>query len=192
MYKNICIFCGANEGHLTTAVEKIRKLVHILVNQNHRVIYGGSSKGLMGIVANTALEVGGEVYGIIPKLLVELETAHHGITKLEIVSDMHARKYRMANLADGFIILPGGLGTLEELFEVWTWKLLGYHKKVIAILDVEGYYQKLLSFLKNSAKYGFIKQEYIDELIIEQEPILLMKKFNSYKPNNKNRWETNG
>lgn len=191
MYKNICIFCGANEGHLTTAVEKIRTLVHILVNQQHRVIYGGSSKGLMGIVANTALEVGGEVYGVIPKLLVELETAHHGITKLEIVSDMHARKYRMANLADGFIILPGGLGTLEELFEVWTWKLLGYHKKVIAILDVEGYYQQLLSFLQNSVKYGFIKQEYIDELIIEQEPILLMKKFNSYKPNNKTRWETN-
>lgn len=191
MYKNICIFCGANEGHLTTAVEKIRTLVHILVNQQHRVIYGGSSKGLMGIVANTALEVGGEVYGVIPKLLVELETAHHGITKLEIVSDMHARKYRMANLADGFIILPGGLGTLEELFEVWTWKLLGYHKKVIAILDVEGYYQQLLSFLQNSVKYDFIKQEYIDELIIEQEPILLMKKFNSYKPNNKTRWETN-
>lgn len=189
MYKNICIFCGANEGKLTTAVEAIRKLVRILVNQKRRIIYGGGSKGLMGIVANTVLEEGGEVFGVIPKLLVELETAHHGITKLEIVSDMHTRKHRMANLADGFIILPGGFGTLEELFEVWTWNLLGYHRKVIAILDIEGYYQKLLEFLSYSARYGFIKQEYIDELIIEQEPTLLMKRFDSYKPDNKIRWK---
>lgn len=190
MYKNTCIFCGANEGRLTTNVENIRSLVHTLVNQKHRVIYGGGSTGLMGVVANTALEAGGEVYGVIPKLLVELEIAHHGITKLEIVSDMHARKHRMANLADGFIILPGGLGTLEELFEIWTLRVLGYHRKAIAILDVEGYYQKLLSFLKDSSRYGFIKREYIDEIIIEQEPKLLMERFNNYTPplNNKNRW----
>lgn len=191
MHNNICIFCGANEGKLTTAVKKIRKLVHILVNQNSRLIYGGGIQGLMGIVANTALELGGKVYGVIPKLLAELETAHYGITNLEIVDNMHIRKYRMASLADGFIILPGGLGTLEEFFEVWTWKILGYHNKVIALLDIEGYYQKLLNFLRESAKYGFIKQEYIDELIIEQEPTLLMKRVYNYKPNNINRWASN-
>lgn len=188
MYKNICVFCGANEGTLTAHIKEIRKLVRIFVSQKRRLIYGGGNKGLMGILANMMLEEGGEVYGIIPEKLVELETAHYGLTKLEIVSDMHTRKSRMAELAEGFIALPGGLGTLEELFEVWTWNLLGYHKKAIAVLNIGGYYQKLFDFLNYGTQCGFINKGYVADLIIEQEPALLMKRFNDYKPNDKNRW----
>ena len=120
MRNNICIFCGASEGNNPAYVEHARQLGHLLATQGRRLVYGGGKKGLMGVVADAVLEAGGEAIGIIPQRLVEAETAHRGLTELEIVPDMHTRKARMAELADGFIALPGGIGTLEELFEIWT------------------------------------------------------------------------
>ncbi|PVZ84776.1 TIGR00730 family Rossman fold protein [Serratia sp. S1B] len=127
MRNNICVFCGASEGNHPAYVENAQKLGHIIATQGRRLIYGGGKKGLMGVVADAVLNAGGEVVGIIPQRLVEAETAHRGLSELEIVPDMHTRKARMAELADGFIALPGGIGTLEELFEIWTWGQIGYH-----------------------------------------------------------------
>jgi uncharacterized protein (TIGR00730 family) len=142
----------------------------------------------MGIIADAVLEAGGQAIGIIPERLVEAETAHRGLSELEIVPDMHTRKARMAELADGFIALPGGIGTLEELFEIWTWGQIGYHSKPVGLLDVNGFYHPLTQFLHHVADQGFMRHDYLNTLYISDSAQTLMQHFDGYQPTVYDRW----
>ena len=155
--QSICVFCGASLGHDPAYQQAAEALGRTLAEHGLRLIYGGGAVGLMGVVADAALTAGGEVIGIIPQSLERAEIGHKGLTRLEVVDGMHARKARMAELADAFIALPGGLGTLEELFEVWTWGQLGYHGKPLGLLDVNGFYQQLNGFLDHLVSEGFVR-----------------------------------
>ncbi|GAA3612867.1 TIGR00730 family Rossman fold protein [Gibbsiella greigii] len=188
MRNNICVFCGASEGVNAAYATQARELGHTLATQGRRLIYGGGKKGLMGIVADAVLEAGGEAIGIIPERLVEAETAHRGLTKLEVVPDMHTRKARMAELAEAFIALPGGIGTLEELFEIWTWGQIGYHSKPVGLLDVQGFYQPLSNFLKHVANQGFMRHDYLATLFLSESAQTLLQQFDDYQPKNYDRW----
>lgn len=188
MKKNICVFCGASEGNrleYRTAAEQLGK---IIAKQNRRLIYGGGNKGLMGIIANAVLAHGGEVIGIIPERLVKAETAHHGITQLEVVDNMHQRKARLAELADGFIAMPGGTGTLEEFFEVWTGMQIGYHEKPVALFDIANFWQPMLSFLKHAVQEGFIRENFYNTLIVSDNAEFVLKQMDDFVPKDLQRW----
>lgn len=188
MKKNICVFCGASEGNrleYRTAAEQLGK---IIAKQNRRLIYGGGNKGLMGIIANAVLAHGGEVIGIIPERLVKAETAHHGITQLEVVDNMHQRKARLAELADGFIAMPGGTGTLEEVFEVWTGMQIGYHEKPVALFDIANFWQPMLSFLKHAVQEGFIRENSYNTLIVSDNAEFVLKQMDDFVPKDLQRW----
>lgn len=188
MKKNICVFCGASEGNrleYRTAAEQLGK---IIAKQNRRLIYGGGNKGLMGIIANAVLAHGGEVIGIIPERLVKAETAHHGITQLEVVDNMHQRKARLAELADGFIAMPGGTGTLEEFFEVWTGMQIGYHEKPVALFDIANFWQPMLSFLKHAVQEGFIRENFYNTLIVSDNTEFVLKQMDDFVPKDLQRW----
>ncbi len=159
------MFCGSREGNDPAYMHAARSLGTALAARNIGLVYGGASVGLMGAVADAALAAGGRVIGVIPQALVDREVAHHGLSELRVVATMHDRKATMAELSDAFVALPGGLGTFEELFEVWTWAMLGYHQKPCALLDVAGYYDKLASFLDDSVARGFVDQRYRDLLV---------------------------
>lgn len=188
MKKNICVFCGASEGtspEYRLAAEQLGKTI---ANQNRRLIYGGGNKGLMGIIANAVLANGGEVIGVIPERLVQAETAHHGITRLEVVENMHQRKARLSELADGFIAMPGGTGTLEEVFEVWTGMQIGYHEKPVALFNVSGFWQSLLNFLEHSVNEGFIRDSFYQTLIVSDNNELILKYMDEFVPKDLQRW----
>ncbi|HIE0170533.1 TPA: TIGR00730 family Rossman fold protein [Serratia marcescens] len=188
MRNNICVFCGASEGVNPAYAEQARQLGQLLAAQGRRLIYGGGKKGLMGIVADAVLAAGGEAVGIIPERLVEAETAHRGLTELEVVPDMHTRKARMAALADSFIALPGGIGTLEVLFEIWTWGQIGYHNKPVGLLNVNGFYRPLSQFLEHVADQGFMRHDYLGTLHISESAQTLLQQFDDYQPKNYDRW----
>ncbi|MBA1193461.1 TIGR00730 family Rossman fold protein [Pseudomonas entomophila] len=158
--RSVCVFCGASTGANPLYREAAVALGRTLAERGTTLVYGGGAVGLMGIVADAALAAGGEVIGIIPQSLKDAEIGHTGLTRLEVVDGMHARKARMAELSDAFIALPGGLGTLEELFEVWTWGQLGYHAKPLGLLDVNGFYEKLGSFLDHIVDEGFVRPQH--------------------------------
>ncbi len=162
----ICVFCGSSSGTDPKYIESAEELGRKLVEQGYGLVYGGASIGTMGAVADAVLSAGGEVVGVIPQSIADMEVAHTGLSKLEVVADMHQRKARMMQLSDGFISMPGGLGTLEELFEVLTWAQLGLHKKPSALLNLDGYYDSLLEFLDNARDQGFAKQAHIDTLAV--------------------------
>ncbi|KFK94464.1 MULTISPECIES: TIGR00730 family Rossman fold protein [unclassified Serratia (in: enterobacteria)] len=188
MRNNICVFCGASEGINPAYAENARNLGRVIAAKGRRLVYGGGKKGLMGIVADAVLQAGGEVIGVIPERLVEAETAHRGLTKLEVVPDMHTRKARMAELADGFIALPGGIGTLEELFEIWTWGQIGYHNKPVGLLNVNDFYRPLSGFLQQVADQGFMRQDYLDTLHISDSAQTLLQQLDDYQAKNYDRW----
>jgi len=146
------------------------------------LVYGGGSIGIMQVIADSVMRSGGRAIGVIPQSLVDREVAHHGLTELHITSSMHERKSRMAELSDAFIALPGGLGTLEEIFEIWTWTQLGFHDKPIALLNIRDYYSNLLHFLDNAVDQGFVKQEHRNMLIVESDPEKLVMKLSEYVP----------
>lgn len=152
----ICVYLGSREGHDPRFRQAAAALGRGIAARGFGLVYGGARLGLMGVVANAALEAGGEVIGVMPRHLVEREMAHHGLSQLIHVENMHERKASMAAHADAFIALPGGIGTLEELFEVWTWQYLGLHDKPLGVLDVGGFYQPLLGFLDNAVSAGFL------------------------------------
>lgn len=156
-FRRICVYCGSNPGDDPLYGEAARHVGTYLAEHGIGVVYGGGRIGLMGIVADAALAAGGEVYGVIPHKLQELEVAHPGLTELFVVDSMHARKMVMAQLADAFIALPGGFGTLDELFEVTTWTQLGYHNKPVGLLNVCSYFDLLLRFLDQARDVGFIR-----------------------------------
>lgn len=153
---SICVYCGSRSGLNPAYAAAAAQVGHWIGSHGGQLVYGGGKSGLMGIVADAALQSGARVVGVIPKALVEKEWAHHGCTELYIVDTMHDRKRMMAERADAFLALPGGIGTFEELFEVWTWRQLGYHDKPIGILNVEGYYDRMMEFLASSVKEQFL------------------------------------
>ena len=153
---SICVYCGSRAGGSQLYAEAALELGAAVARRGWRLVYGGGSTGLMGIAADAALAGGSQVIGVIPLALSERELAHPGLTQLQIVKDMHERKLRMATQADAFITLPGGIGTLEELFETWTWRQLGYHNKPIGLLEVDGYFSDLLRFLDRAQSDDFL------------------------------------
>ncbi|TCK03519.1 TIGR00730 family Rossman fold protein [Marinobacterium mangrovicola] len=174
MATTLCVFCGSRKG-ANPRFEKVAfELGTAIAAQGSSLVYGGGSVGLMGAVADGVMSAGGEVTGVIPESLFKAEVAHQQLTSLEVVPDMHARKARMASLADAFIALPGGIGTFEELFEVWTWAQLGYHDKPVALLNVDNFYDPLLGFLDHTRRQGFIHDQCRSLLRVEEEiPALL-------------------
>jgi uncharacterized protein (TIGR00730 family) len=174
--KAIAVYCGASPGASTVYADAARALARSLVEHSVALVYGGGHVGLMGIIADEVLRLGGEVSGVIPQQLVERELAHPGLTRLFVVKDMHERKAMMAQLADGFIAMPGGMGTLEELFEMLTWSQLGIHAKPVGVLNVSGFYDQLVGFLRHAHEQAFIKPEHAGLMMVESDPDALIKR----------------
>jgi len=158
-----------------------------MVENNIALVYGGGNVGLMGIIADEVLRLGGKATGVIPKALLDKEVGHLGLTRLHIVKDMHERKAMMAELCDGFIAMPGGIGTLEELFEIFTWSQLGFHDKPIGLLNVNGFYNGLIAFLDHVVAERFLRAEEAALLIPEENPRILLDKLKSYRPPRMNK-----
>ena len=174
--KRICVFCGSNQGAQPEYGQAAIELAKVLATRRIGLVYGGASVGLMGVVADTMLACGGEVIGVIPRMLVDREVAHRGLTELREVSSMHERKALMAELADGFATLPGGFGTLEEFTEVMSWRLLGLHQKPCGLLNVGGYFDGLLRFLDYAVAQHFIKPAHRANILVEQHPAQLVER----------------
>lgn len=172
--KRVCVFCGANTGSRPALSAAARALGTVAASRGQGVVYGGGNIGLMGAVADAALGAGGEVIGVIPKALVERELAHHGVSELHIVGSMHERKALMADLSDGFVALPGGFGTLDEIFEVLTWAQLGLHGKPCGLLNVEGYFDHLLLFLDRAVADGLLQPQNRAMFVVETDPVALL------------------
>lgn len=186
--RSICVFCGASTGNNPVYQEAAVALGQTLAASGIRLVYGGGAVGLMGVVADAAMAAGGEVIGIIPQSLKDSEIGHQGLTRLEVVDGMHARKARMAELSDAFIALPGGLGTLEELFEVWTWGQLGYHRKPLGLLDVNQFYSKLSHFLDHLVEEGFVRAQHRGILQRSESPQALLQMLNQWRSSAETRW----
>ena len=186
--KRVSVFCGSNHGASILYEQDAVRLGTQLAKEGITLVYGGSKVGIMGAVANASLKAGGEVIGVIPTMLMEREIAHKGLTELVIVNTMHERKAKMEELSDGFIVLPGGPGTMEEFFEVYTWAQLGEHQKPIGILNTNHYYDKLLDFFNHMIEQQFLKEEYHSLLIVEEQPNLLLDKFKHYTPTVLPKW----
>lgn len=176
MIRSICVFCGSSNGASAAYETAARTFASAVAERGIRLIYGGASVGLMGTIADTALQAGGEVIGVMPRALVDREIAHRGLTTLHVVDTMHERKAMMADLSDAFVALPGGLGTLEELFEVWTWGMLGLHTKPYGILDVAGYYEPLIRFLDHARDEGFVRPAQRAMLVVDDDATRLIDK----------------
>jgi uncharacterized protein (TIGR00730 family) len=179
--KRVCVFCGSNEGAQPEYRRAARQLGQVLVEQGLGLVYGGSKVGLMGEVSKTVLEAGGDVVGVIPEALVQQELAYHRLADLRVVGSMHERKALMAELADGFVALPGGLGTMEELFEILTWAQLGMHAKPSGLLNVCQYYDKLLDFVGHAVDERFVKPEHGQMLLVDSDPATLLRKMDAYQ-----------
>lgn len=178
----IAVFCGSSVGRSPAYRAQARSLGNALLESGTDLIFGGGHVGLMGIIADTVMVGGGKVYGVIPRALSEREVAHQSLTSLEVVEDMHQRKARMAELADGFIALPGGVGTLEELFEVWTWAQLGLHNKPVGLLNKDGFYDLLVNFIDHLVTEEFLAETYRTMLLTDSDPVSLLKRFRRYTP----------
>lgn len=176
----ICVFCGSRFGVDKKYSDAAGNLGRLLVSNGLGLVYGGSKIGLMGVIADAVLEEGGEVIGVMPKDIVEKEIAHNGLTELKIVETMHQRKATMIQLADGFIALPGGMGTLDEFCEVVTWAQLGYHNKPCGLLNTGNYFEHFIEFFKNAAKQKFIKPEHKSLILIDDDPAVLLKRMMKY------------
>lgn len=186
--KSICVFCGASPGARPIYREAAENLGRSLAERGLTLVYGGGAVGLMGVVADAALAAGGEVVGIIPQSLERAEIGHKGLTRLEVVDGMHARKARMAELSDAFISLPGGLGTLEELFEVWTWGQLGYHAKPLGLLEVDGFYARLTDFLDHLVAERFVREQHRAILQVSVSPAELLARMDAWQPTAAPKW----
>lgn len=179
--KNICVYCGSSPGSRVEYAEGAKALARALVANNLGLVYGGSNLGLMGVVAQEVLDQGGRAVGVIPEQLVTKELAHPALTELFVTRNMHERKAMMAELSDGFIALPGGLGTFEELFEILTWGQLSFHSKPVGVLNVSGYYDGLLSFLNHAHSEAFIRTQHRNMLMSATCPVQLLNDFKAYE-----------
>lgn len=180
--KRICVFCGSRPGVRPAYRAAAEALGALFAERGIELVYGGGNVGLMGIVADACLAAGGRVVGVIPRALLEWEVGHEGLTRLEVVDSMHTRKARMAELADGFIALPGGLGTFEELFEILTWAQLGFHSKPVGLLNVDAYYQPLVQMMERGVAEGFMKAENRGLLLVEDNAQALLRTMGAYHP----------
>lgn len=176
MLRSICVYCGSRTGSAEVHADAARALAQEMVNDNIALVYGGARVGLMGILADEVLRLGGEVTGVIPKDLLEKEVGHDGLTRLYIVKDMHERKAMMAELSDGFIAMSGGMGTLDELFETFTWGMLGLHEKPIGVLNINGFYDSLIGLIDHLVDQGFVESRYRDMLLTAPDPKTLVTK----------------
>lgn len=186
--KSVCVFCGSNPGNDPVYAAGATAMGVEIARRGLRLVYGGGAVGLMGIVANAALGAGGEVHGVIPRALREKEVGHNGLTELDVVDTMHTRKARMAELSDGFIAMPGGIGTFEELFEIWTWGQLGIHTKPLGFLNIAGFYDPLASFLDGTVDAGFLKQSHRAMAMTDTEPATLLDRMEQYVPSATYKW----
>ena len=180
--KKLCVFCGSSFGSNKLYSETANELGNLIAEENIELVYGGAQVGLMGEIASTVLKAGGKVTGVIPKQLIEKEVAHKGLTKLHIVESMHERKKLMADLADSFIAMPGGFGTLEEIFEVVAWGQLDFHSKPLGLLNVYGYYDHLIEFLNHTVRENFILPEHRLMIMDDSNPKSLFTKLINYSP----------
>ena len=180
--KRIAVYCGSSPGKNPAYMEAAISLGRVLADRNITLVYGGGSVGLMGILARAVLEKGGNVIGVIPKAIAEMEVAFTDLQDLRIVDDMHSRKALMADLADAFIALPGGLGTVEELMEILTWSQLGFHQKPAGILNIAGFFDPMLAFLERLSEEEFIAQEHKSMLMVDNSPEGLLQRFGEYTP----------
>ena len=186
--KSVCVYCGSSSGHEPRFRDAAKGLGALLAAQGTRLVYGGGNVGLMAILADACLIGGGEVTGVITEPLREREVAHLGLTELVIVQTMHQRKQRMVDLADGFIALPGAIGTLDELFETYTWRQLGIHDKPVALLNILGYFDPILRMLDRMVEGGFLKSEHKDELLVGEDPFELLQRMRAFKPGHSGKW----
>ncbi|MFZ6648298.1 TIGR00730 family Rossman fold protein [Undibacterium sp. TJN25] len=186
--KSICVYCGSSAGSSAVYTEGAQALAKQFVDHDIALVYGGGKVGLMGVIADEVLRLGGKATGVIPKALMDKEVGHTGLTKLHVVKDMHERKAMMADLSDGFIAMPGGVGTLEELFEVFTWAQLGFHTKPIGLLNVAGFYDSLVAFLNHTVQSKFLKAEHLAMLFNEADPAKLVQDFRQYQPVLVDKW----
>ncbi|MBA2117784.1 LOG family protein YvdD [Planctomycetes bacterium FF15] len=186
--ESLCVFCGSASGSRPAYVQVAQQLGRLMAERKIQLIYGGGKVGMMGALADAVLAAGGEVIGVIPGALVERELAHHGVTDLIIVDSMHQRKAKMSDLSDGFLALPGGYGTLEELFEVITWAQLGFHAKPCGLLNVEGFFDPLLAMLDQAADQQFMSPENRSLLLTASEPSEVLQQLIDAHPHENPRW----
>ncbi len=186
--KHVCVYCGSSPGRRPDYGAAARALGSEIARRGLGMVYGGASVGVMGVVANAVLEHGGEVIGVIPESLATKELAHPGLSELVVVASMHERKARMAELSDGFVALPGGWGTLEELFEVLTWAQLGIHEKPCGLLNVAGYFDHLFRFLENAIEEHFVRDAYRGMLLMDDDPATLLDRFADYRAPRVRKW----
>ncbi len=180
--RSVCVFCGSSSGGSPDYEDAARATGRSLVSAGLGLVYGGGRVGLMGVVADAVLSAGGQVTGVMPKALYEREIAHRGVPDMRIVASMHERKELMASLADAFITLPGGAGTLEEIFEQWTWAQLGIHNKPCGFLNVNGYFDPLFAMVNRMVSEGFLAPSFAAMLAVETNPGLLLDRFRTYQP----------
>ena len=185
---NICVFCGSSLGRDPKYEVAARALGAAIAKSGAGLVYGGATVGLMGAVADSALDAGGTAIGVLPKALAELEIAHPGLSELHIVDSMHIRKQMMADLSDSFIALPGGIGTLEETFEVWTWSQLSIHSKPIGMLNVGGFYDQLIAFFDTLVGENFVKEIHRDIMIADDDPARLLERLATAEVPKSRKW----
>ena len=188
MIRSLCVFCGSNSGNDPIYANAARDFGVLLAKSDITLVYGGGHVGLMGIVADAVLDNDGKAIGVIPRMLWDREVGHRNLTELHVVETMHERKAMMASLSDAFVALPGGLGTLEEIFEVWTWAQLGIHRKPLGFLDVLGFYAPLLSSLDRSVDAGFIRAQHRSMAIVDVDPASLLRRLSEYSPPVVEKW----
>ncbi|MFD2043000.1 TIGR00730 family Rossman fold protein [Ornithinibacillus salinisoli] len=186
--KTIAVYCGSSTGVDPIYMKEAKRLGEVLVENGLDLVYGGATVGCMGAVADAVMEAGGKVIGVIPEKLQNVELAHHQLTELHVTKTMHERKALMAEYADGFIALPGGSGTLEEWFEVFTWAQLGYHNKPCALLNINKYYSPLLSLFDHMIEQGFVKPAYKDLIVCENDPNELVNQLKEYQGEYIHKW----
>lgn len=188
--KTVCVYCGSNVGVRGEYADAARKLARHLASEGVGIVYGGASKGLMGILADEMLAAGGKVVGVIPAALQAREIAHLGLTELHVVNSMHERKAMMAESSDGFVALPGGFGTLEEIVEALTWAQLRIHEKPCGLLNISGYFDGLLRYLEHAEAEGFLSPQHRAMLVVAEQPADLMRKFAEYRAPVLQKWMT--
>jgi uncharacterized protein (TIGR00730 family) len=186
--RRICVFCGSNAGARSEYAEAARTLAAVLVERKLGIVYGGGNVGLMGVLADAALAHGGEVIGVIPQSLLDKEVGHRGVSELLVVETMHERKALMNDLADAFIALPGGFGTLDEFFEVLTWSQLGFHGKPCALLNVAGYYDRMLAMLDHAVAERLLRPAHRELVIADTDPLRLLQRLSVFSPVAKGKW----
>lgn len=192
MLSSVCVFCGSSGGGRPAYREAAVRFGAALAAGRRRLVFGGGRVGLMGALADAVMAGGGTAVGVIPQHLVDREVAHLGLTELRVVASMHERKACMADLSDGFVVLPGGLGTLEEFFEVWTWGQLGLHRKPYGLLNVDGYFDPLLRFLEHAVTEQFVRAEHLGMLVVEERADRLLDRLDAHRPPHLPKWVDRG